>query len=171
MDVEKAIDVRRSIRKYQDKQIPQKIINKLLNAARKAPSGGNTQSHKYFIVKDNETKRKLKEVNAFKQSFVYTAPLIIICCADPSLYSEPVDVNDRSENYAYIDLSIASSFLVLQATELGLGSVFLGWIYRKKIRELLKIPENYIIPFAIAIGYPAEKPTRKPRKRLKEILF
>lgn len=171
MDVEKAINIRKSIRKYQNKQISQEIINKLLNSARKAPSAKNVQSHKYFIVKDDEIKKRLKKANVFKQSYVYDAPLLIICCADPSLYPKPIEVDDKSENYAHIDLSIASSFLVLQATELGLGTVFVAWMHREKIRKILKIPKNYIIPFAIAIGYPAEKPTQKPRKDLNEIMF
>ncbi|MFH1978357.1 MAG: nitroreductase family protein, partial [Candidatus Aenigmatarchaeota archaeon] len=130
MDVKESIRQRKSIRKYQDKKIPEEIIKDLLDAARRAPSAKNTQSHKYFVVKDEETMHKLKEHNAFKQPFVYDAPLIIICCADPSQYPESVDVDDSPENYALIDLSIASSFLTLRATELGLGTVFVAWIYR-----------------------------------------
>jgi len=171
MDVEKAIDIRKSIRKYQDKQVSQEIIIKLLDAARKAPSAHNTQSHKYFIVKDEETMKKFKKANAFKQPFVYDAPLIIICCSNPSLYPKPIEVDDKSENYAHEDLSIASSFLVLQATELGLGTVFVAWMHREKIKKILKLPKNYIIPFAILIGYPAEEPAQKPRKDLNEIIF
>ncbi|MBT7402163.1 nitroreductase, partial [Candidatus Woesearchaeota archaeon] len=70
-----------------------------------------------------------------------------------------------------IDLSIASSFLALRATELGLGSVFVAWIRRDKIKEVLNIPKEYIIPFVLPIGYPAEDPSPKPRKKLNEIRF
>jgi len=171
MEVKEAINRRKSIRKYQDKPIPEEIIKELLDAARKAPSAKNTQSHKYFIVKDKETINKLKENNAFKQPFVYDAPLIIVCCADPKQYPERVDVDDTSENYAIIDLSIASSFLVLRSTELGLGSVFVAWIYRDKIKEILNIPKDYIVPFVILIGHPAEDPPVKPRKELGELIF
>jgi len=171
MEVKEAIEKRKSIRKYQDKQIPEEIIKELLDAARRAPSAKNTQSHKYFVVKDKETINKLKEHNAFKQPFVYEAPLIIICCADPKLYPKSVDVDETPEHYALIDLSIASSFLVLRATELGLGSVFVAWIYRDRIKEALNIPKEYVIPFVLAIGYPAEDPNPKPRKELNEILF
>lgn len=56
MDVKEAINIRKSIRQYKDKQISEEIITELLNAARKAPSAKNTQSHKYFVVKDEEIK-------------------------------------------------------------------------------------------------------------------
>jgi len=170
MDVEEAINRRRSIRKWQDKEIPDEIINQLLDAARRAPSAHNVQSHRYFVAKTKDIS-KLVENGAFKRSFVGEAPLIIVCCADPSKYPESTEVDETPEHYAYIDLSIAASFLVLQATELGLGSVFIAWIYRDKIREVLNIPEGYIIPFVIPIGYPDENPPERPRKSLDEIVF
>jgi len=171
MRVKEAINLRKSIRKYQDKEISEEIINELLDAARKAPSAKNTQSHRYFIVKDKDIKDKLTKQGAFKQPFVNDAPLIIICCTDPSQYPKSADVDETPIHYAYIDLAIAASFLVLRATELGLGTVFVAWIYRDKIKEILNIPKNYIIPFVIPVGYPAEDPIPKPRKDLKEIIL
>jgi nitroreductase len=171
MNVKEIINLRKSIRKYKDKKISEEIINELLDAARKAPSAKNIQSHKYFIVKDKEIKDKLIKQKVFKQPFVNDAPLIIVCCADPSQYPKSVDVDETPINYAYIDLSIAASFLVLRATELGLGTVFVAWIYRDKIKEVLNIPKNYIIPFVIPVGYPAEDPVPKPRKDLSKIIL
>ncbi len=171
MNVKEAINLRKSIRKYQDKPIPDEMINELLNAARLAPSAKNTQSHKYFIVKTKEIKDQLIKHGAFKRPFINEAPLIIVCCADPSEYPESADVDETPVNYAYIDLSIAASFLVLRATELGLGTVFVAWIYRDKIKELLNIPQHYIMPFVIPVGYSAEEPAPKPRKDLKEIII
>ncbi len=171
MNIKETIEVRKSIRKYQDKQIPKELINELLGAARKAPSAKNIQSHKYYVLNNGEMKNKLVEAGAFKQSFVNEAPTIIVCSADPSLYPERADVDDTPLNYAYIDLSIAASFLVLRATELGLGTVFVAWIYRDIIRKILNIPEHYAVPFVIPIGYPNENPDPKPRKDLSEILL
>jgi nitroreductase len=171
MNVKEIINSRKSIRKYKNKQISEELIDELLDAARKAPSAKNVQSHKYFIVKDEVVRNRLIEAGAFKQPFVNDAPLIIVCCADPSQYPKSADVDEAPVNYAYIDLSIAASFLVLRATELGLGSVFVAWIYRDKIKEILNIPKNYIIPFIIPMGYPAEDPIPKPRKNLNDIIF
>lgn len=171
MDVKEAINQRKSIRKYTDQNISDEVVRELIDAARKAPSAKNVQSHRYFIVKDPETKAKLVENGSFRQSFVSASPVIIVCCADPSQYPESVEVDDTAENYAHIDLAIAASFLTLRATELGLGSVFVAWINREKIKEILNIPSNYIIPFVIPIGYPAENPDTRPRKTIEEILI
>ncbi len=169
MNVNEAINKRKSIRKYQDREISAETASELLNAARKAPSAKNVQSHRYFVVKNKDIKEKLVNNKVFKQDYVYNAPLIIVCCADPSQYPKSVDVDETPEHYAYIDLSVAASFLILRATELGLGGVFVAWIYRDKLRKALNIPENYIIPFVLPIGYPAEDPPSKPRKSLNEI--
>lgn len=171
MNVKDAINLRKSIRKYQDKPIPKEIILDILDSARKAPSAKNTQSHRYFIINEEKVKDELKKHGVFKQPFVYEAPAIIVCCADPTQYPKSTDVDEDPNNYARIDLSIAASFMVLRATELGLGSVFVAWIYRDMIKKVLNIPENYIVPFVIPIGYPAENPIPKDRKDLKEILI
>ena len=171
MSVKETIDLRKRIRKYKDKEIPEEIIKELLNAARKAPSAKNTQSQRYLIVNDKEIIKKLMKQKVFKQPFVYDAPLIIVCCADPSQYPESEDVDENPISYAYIDLSIAASFLVLRATELGLGTVFVAWIYRDKLKRILNIPKGFIVPFVIPIGYPAEDPEPQDRKELNDIIL
>ncbi len=170
MNVKDAITLRRSIRKWKEKEIPDEIILELFDAARMAPSAKNVQSHRYYILK-NEEIQKLKSKEVFIQSYVYDAPMVIICCADPSQYPEKTDVDEDSNNYAEIDLSIATAFLTLRATELGLGSVYVAWIDRKRIKEHLNIPGHYIIPFVIPIGYPDEEPNQKDKLYLDEILI
>jgi nitroreductase len=169
MSVKEVIYQRRSVRKYQDKEISKEVINELLDAARKAPSAKNIQSHKYFVVNDKEIIEKLKLNKSFKQPYVYRAPLIIVCCANPKLYPE-ID-KDHSKDYALVDLSIAASFLTLRATELGLGSVFVALLYEDKIKKALDISKDYIIPFVLAIGYPAETPDPRFKKERYEIVF
>lgn len=171
MTIKEAINARKSIRKYKDKPIPEDVIKELLEAARLAPSAENTQSHKYWLVKDQTTKNKLLKYQAFGQPFVYEAPLILVCCADPSAYPDSTDPESNPNNYAHMDLAIATSFLVLRATELGLGSVFIAWIERDKIKEALHIPKHYILPFVIPLGYPDENPPARPRKAIKEIII
>ncbi|MFH1222476.1 MAG: nitroreductase family protein, partial [Candidatus Micrarchaeota archaeon] len=113
MDVKKAIEQRRSIRKYQNTKVPDSIIRELIDAARLAPSGNNAQPSRYLIVKDKNTKKKLKENKIFEQEFVYSAPVIIVCCTDPNAYKKRIEeYDDQNEIRAIRDLSIASSFLV-----------------------------------------------------------
>jgi nitroreductase len=170
MDVREAIDKRRSIRKYQSKEVPDNLIMELIGAARLAPSGNNAQPSRFLVVKDAETRARLKEKGVFAQSFVHRAPVIIVCCADPGVYRRH-ECDDPNEVRAVRDLSIASSFLVLRATELGLGTCYVGWVEKQKIKDVLDIPRSYIVPYVIAVGYPAEAPGRTPRKSIKEIIL
>lgn len=172
MDVKKAIEERRSIRKYQDTEISEDIIRELINAARLAPSGNNAQPSRYFVIKDDNAKNKLKENNIFEQKFVYKAPVIIVCCTDPHAYKKNVEGwDDSNEIRAVRDLSIASSFLVLRATELGLGTCYVGWVKKDKIKEILAIPKEYFVPYIITVGYPAEQPKPTSRKSIDEVLL
>jgi len=174
MSVKTIIAERRSTRKYQDKEIPANLIKEVVDAARLAPSGNNAQPSRFFIVKDEKIKKKLKEEKVFKQDFVYKAPVIIVCCGDTESYPkeklEP-GFDDPFRIRAVRDVSIAAQNLVLRATELGLGTCYIGWRHKGRIKKALGIPKNYVVPFVITLGYPAESPEARPRKSLKEILF
>ncbi|MBN2318268.1 MAG: nitroreductase family protein [Acidobacteria bacterium] len=194
MDVKEAIENRRSIRWYDGKKVPDKVIDEILDAARRAPSGCNAQPWRFRIVRDRETVEKLKRKKAFPQDFVYQAPAIVVCCTDPAAYAgryggenqvedgtvpeDPVErkamfriVEEKAAARALRDLSIASAFMVLRATELGLGTSYIGLIEEAVLHEALEIPGNLIIPFVITMGYAARLPSRTPRKELREILL
>jgi nitroreductase len=172
MDVKEAISKRRSIRKYQRKEVPPESVREVIDAARLAPSGSNAQPCRYCLVKDNETKERLKANRIFEQDFVYEAPVIIVCCSDPQSYRQGIkEWDELNESRALRDVSIASSFLVLRATELGLATCYVGWIKKDKIKDVLDLPRNYIVPFVITIGYANEKPKPMPRKSIDEVLL
>lgn len=166
------IKKRRSIRKYKDKHVSDKLIKEVIDAARLAPSGCNAQPTYYYVVRSADVKSKLKKNRVFAQEFVYSAPIIIVCCGDPSAYPREEDkVNSQSYKYrAERDVAIASQNLVLQATDLGLGTCYIGWVDRKKIARFLNIGKRFVIPLVITLGYPAEKPKTRPRKKLEEIM-
>lgn len=173
MNVKEAIEKRRSVRKYKSKKVSSKIINELINAARIAPSAKNAQPWKFkFIVNNKKVKEKLK--NLVQQPFVCEAPLVIICCSDPREYPNQKEnkyYHKNPEKWALVDLSIACQNLVLRATELGLGTCYVGLIDEKGMRDLFKIPKDYLLPYIITLGYPAEEPEMRPRKNKKEILI
>lgn len=172
MDVKDAISKRRSIRKYQRKEVSPDLIRELIDAARLAPSGSNSQPCRYYLVKDNETREKLRESQIFEQDFVYRAPALIVCCSDIQSYSQGIKGwSEENENRALRDLSIASAFLVLRATELGLATCYVGWMKKDKIKDVLDIPRHYIVPFVIAVGYANEQPEPLPRKSVEEIFL
>ena len=172
MDVKEAISKRRSIRKYQRKEVPPDLIRELIDAARLAPSGSNAQPCRYYIVKDDETKERLRENQIFEQDFVYQAPVLIVCCADVQSYMQGIKGwSEENQNRALRDLSIASAFLVLRATELGLATCYVGWMKKDRIKDVLDIPRHYIVPFVIAVGYANEQPEPLPRKSIDEVLL
>ncbi len=172
MDVKEAIGKRRSIRKYLDKPVPKEMIQEIINAARLAPSGNNTQPSKYFIIEDELTKKRLSDKETIKDKWVYEAPLIIVCCTNPNSYSKSLkEWDDPNEIRAIRDLSIASSYLDLRATELGLGTCYCGWVKEKELKEILNIPSDFLIPYVITVGFPNESPNPRPRKNIDEIVF
>lgn len=194
MDVKEAIEYRRSIRWYNGKDIPDDVIKEVLDAARRAPSGCNAQPWRFRVIRDRETVEELKRKKAFPQDFVYDAPAIVVCCTDPVAYdgryggenqvedgTVPEDPDERKAMFRIVeekaaaralrDLSIASAFMVLRATELGLGTSYIGLIEEAVLREALEIPEDLIIPFVITMGFAARMPSRTPRKELRKILF
>jgi len=164
MDVFKAIAERRSIRNYKNKEIEDEKLDKILESARIAPSASNHQEWKFLVVKSQETRDKLVEA-AHGQKFVGQAPVTILACSTESERVMPCG------QHAYtVDLSIAVSFMILEATELGLGTCWLGAYDEEKVKEILGIPDEIRVPAMFTLGYPDENPTARPRKDLTDII-
>jgi nitroreductase len=174
MDVLKAIAESRSVRAYRNSPVDSNLVMELINAARLAPSGNNAQPWRYKIVDDAITKSRLREGQVFMQSFVYSAPVLIFCCADPDSYPKSKfvpGVDDSYEFRALRDLSIASQNLVLRATELGLGTCYIGWMNKPRAKEILDIPKRFVLPYAITVGYSTRNIKPRPRKNISEIIL
>jgi nitroreductase len=169
MDVKDAIAKRKSIRKFKEKEVPNKIIKEVIDAARRAPSGHNLQPWHFVVVKKKENLLKFKEQKVFVQDWVYDAPVIIVCCSEKEAYS-PNSIKEHEQGMPLINLSLASAFLSLRTTELDLGTCFIAWADKEKIKKILGIPKDIIIPYVIAMGYPDEEPETRERKGLEEIM-
>ncbi|MEN6291829.1 MAG: nitroreductase family protein [Methanobacterium sp.] len=164
MDVFEAVSKRRSIRKYKDTEVEDEKLQDILEVARISPSASNRQEWKFIVVKDKETREKLVEA-AHGQQFVAEAPVTIVACSTESKRVMPCG------QHAYtVDLSIAVSFMILEATELGLGTCWLGAFDEEKVRNILEIPERIRVPAMFTIGYADESPHARPRKHLDEIV-
>lgn len=164
MDVFEAISKRRSIRKYKNKSVDDEKLENILECARIAPSAANRQEWKFIVVKSKETREKLVEA-ANGQKFVGEAPITIVACSTESKRVMPCG------QFAYtVDISIAVSFMILEATDQGLGTCWLGAYDEKKVRNILQIPENIRVPAMFTLGYADEEPHQRPRKHLSEII-
>ncbi len=92
-----AIEARRSIRKFSSDEVPDEMIDQMLEAARLAPSGGNVQPWRFLVVRDPDLKRKLREIS-MEQRFIEEVPVVIICFGDLTRYS-PEAVKRRRQSF------------------------------------------------------------------------
>lgn len=171
-----SVEMRRSIRKYKDKAVPDESIIQIMENARLAPSGSNTQPWHFIVVKEEVTKQKIAEVS-HKQKWMLSAPVFIVCIADirSRIKGEVelrLDENSPEEEVKQIirDTSIATEHILLTATSLGLGSCWVAWFNQSEIRPILHIPSDKYVVGVITLGYADEQPRPRPRKRLEEIL-
>jgi nitroreductase len=164
LDVLTAIRGRRSIRAFKDIKVEEEKLNKVLEAARLSPSASNRQEWKFVVVRDKETIQKLVPA-ARGQKFVGEAQVIIVACA-----TESEKVMTCGQNTYTVDLSIAMSYMILEAYELGLGTCWLGAFYEDQVKKILEIPQNVRVVAVAPLGYPAESPSQKPRKNMNEIV-
>lgn len=144
----KTILDRRSIRNYLDKPVEPEKVERLLRAAMAAPSACNLQPWSFIVVDDPQILERLKETTTQGQ---YNAPLAIVICG---VYNHiPWDGGLWS-----FDCGLSAQNMMLQAVELGLGSVCIASHDEEQLRDLLTIPED-VQPLAfIEFGYPARVP-------------
>lgn len=172
----KEIEMRRSIRKYIHKQVENEKITELLEGARLAPSGNNTQPWHYILVKSDEMRRKVMEAS-HNQKWMLTAPIFIVCVADVRCrIKEDIDVylddNSPQDEVKRIirDTSISAGYMLLQANNLGLGVCWVAEFTQEEIRPVLNIPHDKYVVGVITVGYPDEKPKARPRKKIEDIV-
>ncbi|MBA7577845.1 FMN reductase [NAD(P)H] [subsurface metagenome] len=159
-----AIKERQSVRSYQDKEIPEGILQQTLEAGRLAPSAKNGQPWKFIVVKDKNLRERL--VPACKsQKFVGEASVAIVGCATNTNYKM------GGGEYSYtIDLAIALDHMSLQAASLGLGTCWIGKFYQDQVKKVVDIPEEVRVVALMLVGYPKELGVKRGRKPLSEII-
>ena len=166
MDVLEAIKGRRSVRKFSQKEIPKEVILKILDAARYAPSAGNLQDWKFFVVRGRERIREIAGI-ALNQRWMESAGFLIIACSDLREISR---YGERGiKLYSKQDVAASIQNMLLYAWSLGIGSCWVGAFDEEKLRKYLNLPEHLEIQAIIAFGYPAQIPPIPPRKSLEEI--
>jgi nitroreductase len=196
MELFEAINKRRSVRKFLDKEIPENIIQAMLNAARLSPSGGNGQNWIFGVISDKRQKEKLAEA-AGNQTWIKDAPIIIAGCSDIGwdIAEQPEDDFGKIVNYLrfskefigylckYPDRKacmtlfsnptplIPMEHMFLTAVSHGLSACFIGFLDVEKANKILNLPENITCLFLLPVGYPDETPKEKETKSIEEISF
>ncbi len=167
------IQKRRSVRRYLAEPVPRELIEKCLEAARLAPSACNGQPWRFIVVDEQSAKERLCEA-AFggiyaSNKFACKAPVIIVVVTDQQSYKVRAGGFFRDVKYALIDIGIAGEHLALQATELGLGTCWLGWFSERGVRRALKLPRSVKIDIMFSLGYPADSGRPKERRKLDDV--
>ncbi len=160
MEFLEAIRERRSIRNFQKKDIPQKIVDKLIDALIWAPSAGNLQARKFFFVKDAKLKEDIAAA-ALNQDFIAEAPLVIVGCTDSRISGR---YGERGEYlYTIQDVAVSIMGMMLVAHENGLGTVWVGAFREEEVFDILKLPKNLRPVTIVPVGYPVKIPSPPPR--------
>ncbi len=156
---------RRSTRKYLDCEVPDSIIEKILDAASFAPSAGDFQPYEFIVVKNAESRSYIAE--ACKQEWMAKAPVHIVACTNmkiASIYEER-----GMKLYGIQDTALAVGNLMIAAESLGLRTCWVGAFGEAQISILLQIPE-YARPAAIiTLGYSDEKVAPPPKHGAEKI--
>ncbi len=157
-----------SSRKYLNKPVEEDKLLKVLEAARIAPSAANKQPWIFYIIRDENNRKKIAET--YHREWLMSAPVIIVACAE----HKSAWVRSDGKDYCDIDLAIAIDHITLQATNLGLSTCWICNFDTSKCKKILQLSES-IEPIAIVpLAYPADSadPDRhiSVRKPLSEII-
>lgn len=176
MKIMKEILDRRSVRKYLNKEITKEEILLVLEAARLAPSGSNTQPWRFVVVTSQDTKEKIVQVD-HNQKWMLDAPVFIVCVADISCRIPDSDglLMDETQSCYELkqiirDTAIAIENILLQATHMGLASCWTGWYEQNEMKTVLNIPSDKYVVGIVTLGYAAEEQALRKRKKLDEIV-
>lgn len=161
MELKEVAEKRRSVRSFEQKDIPKEEIEEIIEIGHMAPSAGNRQARDFILLADEEEKKRLVK-NAYGQSFIAEAPWVIIVCANKKRSEERYGERGK-DLYSIQDASAAIENILLAVVDKGYASVWIGAFEEEKVSDQLNIPEG-VRPVAILpIGHPAESPT-EPKK-------
>ena len=168
MNLTDAIKNRRSIRAFKKQDLPQATVEKLLEAARWAPSAGNVQPWEFVVASTQKIKQELSKA-AFEQKDLEEASIVIVVCADEKRAAESYGVRGKAL-YCLQDTAAAIQNILLTACSLGLGSCWIGAFKEDELKKAINAPREMRPVALISVGYPTEAPEARSRRPLSEIM-
>jgi nitroreductase len=186
MELAEAMRNRRSIRRFEEKEVPKELVEGILETARWAPSGNNVQPWRFIVVTNHQKIARLSE--ASNQRWIAASPMIIICLSDLEVFGrhgsysafQPLvevgmiedmgfsEFNEKREGTSelenrmantlnsFLNVAIIIDHITLLAHEAGLGTCWVRYFNTAAVRRILDIPDNHVIVALLPIGYPAE---------------
>ena len=168
MDFFDVVKERHSIRAYQPQAVEPEKLQELLQAISRAPSAGNLQAYEVYLVTDAERKSALWR-SAQNQEFLMQAPLVLVFCAHAARSMGRYGTRGV-ELYCVQDATIACTFAMLAVTALGLSTVWVGAFDETAVREIIGAPQERRPVAMLPIGYAAEPPRNRPRRKLDDLV-
>lgn len=149
-----------SVRAYKPDDVPEALLERVLEAARRAPSACNRQPWRFVVVREEAQRRRLG--TAYSREWFRTAPVIVAVCVVPGeAWTRPHD----GKNYAWVDGAIAMDHLTLAAADEGLGTCWIGAFDPEPVRQILNLPDGVEVVAMTPLGFPAEEAEPRPRSR------
>ncbi len=164
MDFQELIARRYSVRAYRTDPVEEEKLAQVLEAARLAPTAANFQPFQVIVVHTAGRQDELRRV--YGARWFVQAPLVIAVCGLPGQAWTRGD----GKNYCDVDVAIVMDHIVLAATDLGLGTCWVGAFDPQAAREVLRLPADVEPVVLTPLGYPADKPRAKKRKALSELV-
>src|SRR5688572_16821694 len=165
MNVSEAVRTKRAIRKFQDKPLPQEVINTILNAGRRSQSSKNTQAWQFIAIRDKSILKELSQCGEWAGHLAGAALGVAILTPDP-----------EGKFQIMFDAGQAAAFMQLAAWELGVGSCPASIYEAEKAREILGVPSEWHVRIALSFGFPADEakmsaaPKKGGRRPLEEMV-
>jgi len=164
MEYFELIEKRYSVRAYRSKPIEEEKLQKVLDAARMAPTAANRQPFRFIVIHTQGRESELKRI--YSREWFFKAPVVICACAVPDEAWTRID----GKNYSDVDTTIAMDHLILAAADQGLGTCWVAAFDPSAAREVLGLSENEEPVAFTPLGYPADEPKPKKRKALSDLI-
>ncbi len=165
---------RRSIRNYEDREVPEEVLGRVLEALKWSPSWANTQCWEIILVKNAELKERLQQTmakgNPATRAMVEAPIIVAVCGKLQSAGFYKGQVTTKFGDWFMFDLGLATQTLCLAAENEGLGTVITGLFDHERAKEVLEVPEGYELVSLIPLGYPAKGSGVPKRREVAEFL-
>jgi nitroreductase len=168
MELSDVLNTRRSIRAFTSQQVEQAKLRQILEAGNSAPSAGNLQAYEVYVVTDPQQRKALARA-ALDQEFLASAPVVLAFCANPARNMGRYGERGR-RLYALQDATIACTYAMLTATDLGLATVWVGAFNDDAVSKVLRLPVGLLPVAMLPVGYAAEHPAAAPRRPLDDLV-
>lgn len=159
---------RYAVKHYSSQPVEEEKILQILETGRIAPTAANKQPQKIYVLKSEEALKKARSTS----KMVYNAPVVFLVCYDDQLSWKGTAFGDPNYDGGEVDASIVTTAMMMQATELGLGTVWIRGFCAEVVSKTFELPEHIHPVCYLLVGYPAENakpyPMHEKRKELSQ---